>query len=97
MPRFPHLPAARAIAAKPRIEALCSAPGLVYSAVRWAACPLCGAAAGVPCRTRPDRADHLYRWLDAYSAARITRDQITGEVIRLVVVTKWCVIPERTP
>ena len=96
MPRLPQSPAPRATAAKPRSEAICSSRGLVYSAVRWAACPLCGAAAGQPCQGAPARADHLFRWLDAYSAARITRDQLTAEIVRLVVVTKWCVIPERS-
>ena len=94
MPRFPH-PAVRAIAAKPRIDALCAAPGLVYSAVRWSSCPLCGAVAGRPCRTGPSRGDHLYRWLDALAAGRVTREQVAGEVVRLVVVTRRCVIAER--
>ena len=96
MPRFPHLPAVRSIAAKPRVEAVCSAPDLVYSAVRWSPCPLCSAPARTACRPGPARSDHLYRWLDAFAAGRITREQITGEVIRLVVVTKWCLIPERS-
>ena len=66
----------------------------VVGRVRRAACPLCGARAYGPCQVRP-AADHLARWLAAYTARRITRDQITAEVVRLVVVTKWCVIPER--
>ena len=66
----------------------------VVGAVRWAACPLCGARAYGPCQLKP-AGDHLARWLAAYAARRITRDQITAEVVRLVVVTKWCVIAER--
>ena len=66
----------------------------VVGAVRRVACPLCGARAYGPCRLRPP-GDHLARWLAAYAARRITRDQITAEVVRLVVVTKWCVIAER--
>ena len=95
MIRFPHLPAIRATAAKPRVEAVCSAPGLLYSAVRWAACPLCGAAAARPCRLAPTPGDHLYRWLDALASGRLTREQVAGEVVRLVVITKWSLIPER--
>ncbi|MHB1593875.1 MAG: hypothetical protein ACYCO9_06365 [Streptosporangiaceae bacterium] len=66
----------------------------VVGAVRRAACPLCGAAAYGPCQLSP-AADHLARWLAAYTARRITRDQLTAEVVRLVVVTRWCVVPER--
>ena len=66
----------------------------VVGAVRHGACPLCGARAYNPCQVRP-AADHLARWLAAYSGRRITRDQLTAEVVRLVVVTKWCVVDER--
>lgn len=64
------------------------------AAVRQDRCPLCGALAARPCRATP-AADHLARWLAAYTAGRITRDQVTAEVVRLVIVTKWCLVPER--
>jgi hypothetical protein len=66
----------------------------VVGAVRRGACPLCGARAYSPCQIGP-AGDHLARWLAAYTGRRITRDQLTAEVVRLVMVTKWCVIPER--
>ena len=61
------------------------------AAVRHARCTLC--------RARPDRActrkgDHLARWLGACSAGRISRDDLRDVIVRLVVVTRWCVVTE---
>ena len=64
------------------------------AAVRQDGCPLCGAPAARPCQSAP-AADHLARWLAAYTASRVTRDQVTAEIVRLVIVTKWCLVPER--
>jgi len=63
-------------------------------AVRRTRCTLCGAPPLEVCQRRP-RAEHLQRWLDAYQAGRITRDQL-GEVFgHVVVLTRWQVVPER--
>jgi hypothetical protein len=63
-------------------------------AVRLTHCSLCGAPPLEICQRRP-RAEHLQRWIDAYQAGQITRDDI-ADVFRLVVViTKWQTVPER--
>lgn len=59
-------------------------------AVRGRGCGLCGARPGVSCT---GRGDHLARWLDAYRARVISRGALVAVVVRLTVVTKWCVVP----
>ncbi len=60
-------------------------------AVRDWPCRLCGRKPGKPCTSK---GDHLARWLGAYEQRRITRDDLKHVIVRLVVVTKWCVVPE---
>ena len=59
--------------------------------VRQRVCWLCRARAGQPCT---DRGDHLGRWLAAYTDRAISRDDLKVVIVRLVVVTKWCVVDE---
>jgi hypothetical protein len=63
-------------------------------AVRQLPCTLCRARPGRPCRRRP-RADHLQRWLDAYTAGHVTKDDLGTVFGQVVVVTRWQVVPER--
>ncbi|HEX9520521.1 MAG TPA: hypothetical protein VF940_30610 [Streptosporangiaceae bacterium] len=64
-------------------------------AVRQTRCDLCRARPGKPCRApRGKRGDHLARWLGTYAARLITRDDLAAVIVRLVVVTKWCVVTE---
>ena len=60
-------------------------------AVRATRCTLCGKRPGRPCTPK---GDHLARWLGTYAARLITRDDLAAVIVRLVVVTKWCVVPE---
>ncbi len=60
-------------------------------AVRAIRCRLCRHRPGQPCTPR---GDHLARWLAAYEQRRITRDDLKHVIVRLVVVTKWCVVTE---
>ncbi len=60
-------------------------------AVRSVRCQLCRARPATACTAR---GDHLARWLAANSAGRITRDALKAAIVRLVVVTKWCVVTE---
>jgi hypothetical protein len=63
-------------------------------AVRQVPCTLCWARSGTPCQRRPV-ADHLQRWLDAYSAEQVTKDDLGAVFGQVVVVTRWQVVPER--
>lgn len=74
------------------VRSMMPEPGPAAVAVRSMPCELCGAAGGTACS---ERGDHLARWLAACAGRRITRDDVDGVVRRLVVVTKWCVVPER--
>jgi hypothetical protein len=60
-------------------------------AVRATRCTLCGTRPGNPCTPK---GDHLNRWLGAYSARVISRGQLREVIVRLVVVTRWCVVAE---
>ena len=60
--------------------------------VRQRPCWLCKARPGKSCT---DRGDHLGRWLAAYTDRAITRDDLREVIVRLVVVTRWCVVDER--
>lgn len=56
--------------------------------IRSRECPLCQAAPGEPCQPRP-AADHLARWLDAYTAGKLSRAYMAmtvGELVRELVV-----------
>ena len=56
-------------------------------AVRRKACPLCHARPYGPCQVTP-AGDHLARWLAAYREGRITRDDLAGVIVGLVVITE---------
>jgi hypothetical protein len=60
-------------------------------AVRSVRCQLCRARPAAACTPR---GDHLARWLAASSAGRITRDALKAAIVRLVVVTRWCVVTD---
>ena len=59
--------------------------------VRGLTCSLCLAVPGSPCRPA---GDHLARWLRAYAAGLVTRDELAAVIRALVVITKWCIIPD---
>jgi hypothetical protein len=56
-------------------------------------CPLCEAPPGVPCSSGPS-GDHLARYLDAYTADRLTRDFMAAVLGELVVVASWRIVPD---
>ena len=60
--------------------------------VRNEPCSRCGEPAGTACQTQPS-ADHARRWLDAYTAGLITRDQVADVITDLVVLTEWALVP----
>jgi hypothetical protein len=64
---------------------------LPAEAVRSTRCELCGARPARPCTAK---GDHVRRWLEAYTARVITRDQLHAVIVRLVIVTRWTVVPE---
>ena len=68
---------------------------LPVRAVRRRRCELCQARLGQPCQTQPP-GDHLSRWLAAYRAGDISRDELAQIFSRLVVVTKWQLVPDRS-
>jgi len=61
-------------------------------AVRARECPLCGSPAGEPCQARPE-ADHLARFLDAYTAGQLTREYMARTVGELVVISARVAVP----
>lgn len=63
----------------------------VNLAPRGCACPLCEAPAGEPCQPKP-AADHLARYLDAYTAGQLTRAYMAKVVGELVVIDECAVI-----
>ena len=63
--------------------------------VRRLPCGLCWARSGTPCQRHPV-ADHLQRWLDAYSAGQVTKADLAVVFGQIVVVTRWQVVPERS-
>jgi hypothetical protein len=62
-------------------------PPTVAQAARARLCPLCEAPPGVPCQAKPP-ADHLARYLDAYTAGQLTREYMRRVVGELVVITR---------
>lgn len=61
-------------------------------AVRGRPCPLCQAAPGEPCHPKP-MGDHLARFLDAYTAGRLTRAYMAKTLGELVVLDVAVVVP----
>ena len=70
-------------------------PQLPVQAVRTARCGLCPARPGQPCQVQPP-GDHLSRWLAAYQAGHISRDELAQVFSRLVVLTKFQLVRERS-
>jgi len=64
-----------------------AAPGLLAAPaeIRGRTCPLCQALPGDPCQPKP-AGDHLARWLDAYTAGRLSRAYMAMTVGELVVI-----------
>jgi hypothetical protein len=73
------------------MSAIISQPAPPAEAVRQTRCNLCNARPGRACSRK---GDHLARWLAACTAGAITRDGLREVIVRLVVVTKWCVVTE---
>jgi hypothetical protein len=63
-------------------------------AVRNTICVLCAAPAGTPCHAEP-AGDHLTRWLTAYTAGQVTREELAEVFAQIVVITKYQIVPER--
>jgi hypothetical protein len=61
-------------------------------AARARKCPLCRRRPGRPCQAKPE-ADHLARYLDAYTAGQLTRAYLATVVGELVVITRSQLIP----
>ena len=59
--------------------------------MRGRACPLCEAAPGEPCQPKP-AADHLARYLDAYTAGHLARRDMAMVLGELVVIDVCAVI-----
>jgi hypothetical protein len=60
--------------------------------VRQQPCNLCGRAAGVRCSRK---GSHLARWLGAYAAKAINRDELVSVIVGLVVLHAKVIVPER--
>jgi hypothetical protein len=60
-------------------------------AARARQCPLCWAQAGTPCQRKPE-GDHLARFLDAYTAGKLSRAYLTMVLAELVVITHSTII-----
>jgi hypothetical protein len=61
------------------------------TAVRDRECPLCGTPAGRSCQDKP-AADHFARYLDAYTADKLTRAYMAMVLGELVVIDVCAVI-----
>ena len=59
--------------------------------VRARVCLLCQAAAGAPCSPKPD-GDHLARYLDAYTAGKLTKAYMAMVLGELAVIENCVVI-----
>lgn len=68
-------------------------PQLPVKAVRRQRCTLCLALPGKPCQPDP-AGDHLARWLAAYKAGAISRDELTQVFSNLVVLTRFQLVTE---
>lgn len=65
--------------------------------VRSRPCPLCDAPAGQPCQPKP-AGDHLARYLDSFTAGKLTRAYLAMVLGELVVIDEYAVIPaQRCP
>jgi hypothetical protein len=60
-------------------------------AARARQCGLCQVPPGTPCQVKPE-GDHLARYLDAYTAGRLTRAYLAAVLGELVVITRRQVI-----
>jgi hypothetical protein len=60
-------------------------------AVRTRQCPLCGAPADEPCQPKPS-GDHLARFVDAYTAGQLSREDLAAVLGELVVIDGSAVI-----
>ena len=56
-------------------------------------CPLCDAAPGTPCQPRPP-GDHLARYLDAWTAGRLSRPYMLAVLGELVVIHHAAIVRE---
>jgi hypothetical protein len=61
-------------------------------AARARSCALCEAPPGHPCQAKPE-ADHLARYLDAYTAGQLSRAYMAAVVGELVVIDRAVMIP----
>jgi hypothetical protein len=77
-----------------RAEARTVANARLLRAVRNEDCELCCAPAHDPCQVCP-AADHLARWVAAYTAGVISRDDLAAVIDGLVVITAQQLISER--
>lgn len=84
-------PSSPPVAAVSRAEAL-----FAVAAVRARVCPLCEAPAGQPCDPKP-AADHLARWLDAYTAGQLSRAYMARTVGELIVIDTCSVVAVPAP
>jgi hypothetical protein len=57
-------------------------------------CSLCGAPRLEVCQRQP-RAEHLQRWMDAYRAGRIGKQDLADVFAEVVIITRWQVVPEQ--
>jgi hypothetical protein len=65
---------------------------IAAQAARARQCPLCQAAPGTPCQAKP-AGDHLARYLDAYTAGRLTRAYMAAVVGEMVVIAREAIVP----
>jgi hypothetical protein len=93
-----HGPASGAglLAVAPADDPWCGPGPDLDQAVRAGNCPLCTAPAGAWCSPSP-ASDHLARWLDAYRAGRISRDDLKTAISGLTVITTAQLITPETP
>jgi hypothetical protein len=64
----------------------------IEQAARLRRCPICDTRPGTPCQAKP-AADHLGRFLDAYTAGQLSREYLSAVVGELVVITTAQLIP----
>ena len=61
-------------------------------AARSRQCPLCDVPPGEPCQLKP-AGDHLARYLDAYTAGKLSRTYLAMVLAELVVIADAAIIP----
>jgi hypothetical protein len=64
-------------------------------AARARQCPLCETSPGAPCQRKPE-GDHLARYLDAYTAGKLSRAYMAVVVGQLVVIDRAAMVPAVT-